>query len=470
MKIAALCALVVSAASVAHAGVPALTTEVVVDGLTQPTFVAFDPDDAGRMFVVEKPGRVRLVIDGAVQPAPFLDLSATVTSSTFGGMTGFAFDPDFASNGRFYVIYPTGAGTNGDRVELARYTVSAGNPDVADVASRELLMSVANGFNPQFHIGGWIGFGPDGMLYMPLGDGTTTGGESTGGARSQSLTSYWGKTLRIDVNGDDFPGDANRNYAIPADNPFVGMGVFDEIWSFGLRNPFRASFDRLTGEFWIADVGLTQFEEINVEPAGHAGGRNYGWNCAEGTLCTTNSNCDCTTSDLTGPVHVYPRSSSCSITGGSVYRGCAIEGLEGRYFYSDWCSGRVWSLAWDGMSVSDVIEHTAELNDNGGVPSMDQVTSITEDPFGELYISTEQGRVFKILPAAGIVDTNGNGIADACEAGNPADFDGSGSVDSADLAVLLAAWGPCAGACQADIDGDGEVGSSDLAVLLAAWG
>lgn len=457
-----------SAAS--FAGVPSLTTEVVVDGLAQPTFVAFDPDDAGRMFVVEKAGRVRLVEDGVTNATPFLDLSAIVTSSAFGGMTGLALDPDFATNGHVYVVYPTGAGTNGDRVELARYTVSAGDEDVADPASRVLLMSIANGYNPQFHIGGWIGFGPDGMLYMPLGDGTTTGGESTGGQRSQSLTSYWGKTLRIDVDGDDFPADPDRNYAVPADNPFVGMGVLDEIWSFGLRNPFRASFDRTTGDFWIADVGLFQFEEINVEPAGHAGGRNYGWNCAEGTACSTNVNCDCTTDDLTGPVHVYARGSSCSITGGAVYRGCAIDGLAGRYFYGDWCSGRVWSLAWDGASVSDVIEHTAELNDNGGTPAMDQITSFAEDPFGELYISTEQGRVFKIVPAGGIVDKNMNGIADGCEEGDPADLNGDGTVDSTDLAVLLAAWGDCAAACVADINGDGEVDSGDLAELLAAWG
>jgi len=457
-------------ASSALAGLPALTTEVVADGLTQPTLTAFDPGDALRMFVVEKPGRVRLIEDGVLRATPFLDLSAVVTSSTFGGMTGFTFAPDFESSGHVYVIYPTGAGTNGDRVEIARYTVSATNPDVADPASRHEIMSISNGFNPQFHIGGTICFGPDGYLYIPLGDGTTTGGESTGGMRSQSLASYWGKTLRIDPSGDDFPADPDRNYAVPADNPFVGMGVLDEIWNYGLRNPFRASFDRETGDFWIADVGLGQLEEIDVENAGHAGGRNYGWNCAEGTSCTTNANCNCATDDLTGPVHVYPRGVNCSITGGAVYRGCAIDGLAGRYFFGDWCSGRVWSLAYDGAAASDVIDHTAELNDNGGAPAISRVTSITEDPYGELYITAEAGRVYKILPAAGIVDENGNGIADACEAGDPADFDGSGSVDSSDLGVLLAAWGPCDGACPADLNGDGEVSSADLGILLAAWG
>jgi len=454
--------------SSALAGLPALTTEVVASGLSQPTLTAFDPGDASPMFVLEKSGRVRLFEDGVLRPTPFLDLSATVTSSTFGGMTGFAFGPDFETSGHVYVIYPAGVGTNGDRVEIARYTVSASDPDVIDPASRRDILSIPNGFNPQYHIGGTICFGPDGFLYVPLGDGTNTGAEALGGMRSQSLDSYWGKTLRIDPTGDDFPGDPARNYAIPADNPFVGMGVLGEVWNRGLRNPFRASFDRETGDFWIADVGLFQFEEIDVENAGHAGGRNYGWNCAEGTACSTNANCDCA-DNLTGPVHVYARGASCSITGGAVYRGCAIDGLDGRYFFSDWCSGRVWSLAYDGTSVSDVVDHTTELN-NGGAPNIDRVTSISEDPFGELYITAETGSVYKVLPAAGVVDDNGNGVPDSCELGNAADLDGNGTVGSSDLGALLAAWGPCDGACPEDLDGDGEVGSADLGTLLAAWG
>ncbi len=468
-----LAATVCIATATANGGsVPALTTEVVVTGLASPTFVAFDPADDNRMFVVEKAGRVRLVLGGVIQPTPFLDLSASVTSSTFGGMTGFAFAPDFETSGDIYVIYPTGAGTNGDRVELARYTVSAGDPNVVDPASRLDILSIANGFNPQFHIGGWIGFGPDNMLYIPLGDGTTTGGEATGGQRSQSLTSMWGKTLRIDPSADAFPADATRHYTVPSNNPFVGIGagVLEEIWSSGLRNPYRASFDRLTGDFWIADVGLGTFEEINVEPVDHLGGRNYGWNCAEGTTCTTNANCNCTTSGLTMPVHVYPRTSNCSITGGVVYRGCAIDGLQGRYFYSDWCSGNVWSIMYDGAIASDEINHTVELNNNGGEPSIARVTSITEDSFGELYICSEQGRVYKVLPATGIVDKNMNGIPDLCEPSNAADFNSDGTVDSSDLATLLAGWGACAGSCVADLNNDNTVDSADLAILLAAWG
>jgi len=462
-------ALAACVSSAAFAGAPLLSSELVVSGLTQPTNVTFDPDDASRMYVIEKPGRIRLVEDGVVNPTPVLDLTSVVTSSTFGGMTGMALAPDFSSSGHVYVVYPTGPGANGNRVEIARYTVDAGDPDVLDPSSRMDVMTVMNGFSSQFHIGGTLAFGPDGYLYIPLGDGTTTGGESTGGARSQSLTSYWGKMLRIDVTGDDFPEDAERNYAIPADNPFVGMGVLDEIWSFGLRNPFRVSFDRETGDLWIADVGLVQQEEIDVELSGHAGGRNYGWNCAEGTSCSTNANCDCSTGELTFPVHTYTRANGCSITGGVVYRGCAIDGMQGRYIYGDWCSGRVWSIAFDGVDAMDEVEHTMSLNAGTGVSAMDLITSFGEDPFGEVYITTEQGRVYKILPAGGIVDENGNGIADSCEEGDPADLNGDGTVDSRDLAELLAAWGACSG-CPADLNGDGSVDSGDLAVLLAAWG
>ena len=306
--------------------------------------------DTQRLFVLEQHGRVKLIVNGTLQATPFLNIDSLVPNQTYNGLLGLCFDPDFENNGFFYVQHTL----SGNRVSVARYSVS-GNPDLADHGSRETILEFPFP-GVGHHVGGWIGFGPDGYLYIPLGDGGTTG-DSAGGTRSQSLTSVWGKMLRVDVHGADaYPDDENRNFAIPPDNPFIGSGL-GEIYARGLRNPFRADFDDASGDMWIADVGLFVREEVDFIEAGSAGGQNFGWDCAEGTICSSNGNCSCN-SMLTGPIHEYTHSLGCSISGGSVYNGCAVEGMLGRYFFGDWCTGRIWSCRQENGNAVDVIDHT----------------------------------------------------------------------------------------------------------------
>jgi glucose/arabinose dehydrogenase len=386
---------VLASASSSVAGDPALTTEVVATGLDVATYIASPPDDASRLFVTQQNGEIRVVEDGMLLATPFLDIANLVPNETFNGLLGIAFHPSYAKNGHFYLHHPRGAGAS-DRITIARYTASD-DPNVADPTSREEIMVLPYPATPGHHVGGWIGFGPDGYLYVPLGDGNTTGGEAGGGARAQSLDSPWGKVLRIDVNGDDFPDDDDRDYAIPAHNPFVGAGGNEAVWSLGLRQPYRASFDRETGDFWIADVGLFAREEIDFQPASSTGGENYGWNCAEGDLCTSNGNCSCQTGELTAPIIDYTHAFGCSLSGGAVYRGSAIPDLAGTYFYADYCSNRIWSLRYENGEVVDAVERTDELEPPGAV-AFDSILAIGEGPGGELYIS-DNNNVYRIVPA-----------------------------------------------------------------------
>ncbi len=446
-------------APAARAGVPAITSELLLSGLVNPTFVTFAPGDPTRLYILEQRGVIRVAVNGVLQPLPFLDIDALVPNYPFGGLIGMAFDPDFVNNGFFYIHHsnPPGVSFNGTRIFIARYTITA-DPNVADAGSRHVILELPFTVTRGDHVGGSILFDFDGFMRLPLGDGTTTG-TATAGAMSQSLMSLWGKTLRIDPSADAYPADPMRNYTPAPGNPFNGQTPFTEIWARGWRNPFRATIDRATGDFYCADVGLVSREEINFESVAHTGGNNYGWNCAEGNLCTTNANCNCVTDSLTFPVHEYPRADGCSITGGSVYRGCAIPGLEGRYFYSDWCSARVWSFELVGGAVTDVREHTASLNPGGGQPGISSVVAISEDFYGELHVcDNSAGRVFKIVPAGGILDDNMNGVADQCEqAACPWDLNGDGFVGAPDLASLLGAW-------------NAPFTAMDLAALLGSWG
>ncbi len=455
-------------APVAHAGGPALATEIVASGLSSPTYVAAAPGDDTRLFIIQQNGVIRLMKDGVLLPAPFLDLNSIVPNETYNGLLGIAFHPDYETNGYFYVQHPRGSSSSSNRITVARYQVSA-DPDLADAGSREEIYVESFPNSPGHHVGGWIGFGNDGFLYMGLGDGHTSGGESAGGARSQSLSSPWGKLHRMDVNGDDFPGDVDHDYAIPADNPFVGAGGLESVYARGLRNPYRADIDRANGDIWIADVGLHAREEIDLIPGDSGGGQNFGWNCAEGTICTTNSNCNCVSDGLVEPIYEYTHSLGCSVSGGAIYRGCAVPGLEGTYFYGDWCSRRIWSLRYEGGVVGDAQERTSELDPPGAV-SFGAILAVAPGPRGELYI-TDTSRVYRIIPAGGIVDDNGNGIADACEV--PGDLNGDGHVTFADLIALLGTWGVCpvpCPPCLGDFDGDCTVGFGDLITLLANWG
>ena len=370
----------------------ALRLEPINASLTFPLFLAAPQGDMNRLFVVEKGGVIRILdrATGLVRLTPFLNLAAEVATIGEQGLLGLAFHPEFAQNGFFYVNLVIPAGFT----EIRRYKVSLANPDQADPFSSTLVIRVdqhlPDGSLFSNHKAGWLGFGSDRYLYVALGDGGS-GGDPTG--RAQNLDSLLGKILRLDVNADGFPADLTRNYAIPADNPCLGQaGVREEIWSIGLRNPWRPSFDRGTGDFYIADVGQNTREEVNVSTftAGAGRGINYGWNVMEGSLCIPPAS-TCSMTSLTLPAVEYDHSNgSCSITGGYVYRGTAVPALQGTYFYADFCAGFVRSF----RLVNGVVTEHAEW------PALARgdITSFGEDAAGELYIMTSGGGLFRIAP------------------------------------------------------------------------
>ena len=351
--------------------------DTVALGLDQPVYLTGAPGDTTRLFVVERPGRIRIIRNGQVEPQPFLDITPLTSTEGERGLLSFAFHPDYPQNGFFFVYHTDVPGGN---TRVVRYQVS-GDPDVADPASAKLILGVNQPFSN--HNGGQIAFGPDGRLYIGLGDGGSANDPLGSG---QDLASLLGTILRIDVdNGDPF--------AIPADNPFVGnTNARAEIWVSGLRNPWRFSFDRQTGDLYIADVGQDEVEEIDVQPASSSGGENYGWNAMEGSRCFQAASCDQT--GLTLPVLEYLHDSQggCSVTGGYVYRGTRIPGLAGRYFYADFCSQFVRSFAFAAGAATSPADSTQDLGPAGGI------SSFGEDTNGELYILTIEGGVFKIVP------------------------------------------------------------------------
>jgi glucose/arabinose dehydrogenase len=348
---------------------PALKLTLVVDGLSSPLLVTSPPDDE-RLFVVEQAGRIKVLVGGQVAAAPFLDISASVSAGGERGLLGLAFHPQYASNGRFWLNYTD---TGGNTV-VAEYRRSAQDPNLAEPQPEKVLFTVQQPFAN--HNGGMLAFGPDGMLYVGLGDGGS-GGDPGGNA--QNLQTALGKLLRVDVDG--YPTPAGGNVA----------GGDGHIWDWGLRNPWRFSFDRATGDLYIADVGQGQREEVNVEPAGQ-GHRNYGWNVMEGTACYSPSS-GCSTEGLTLPVAEYSHDDGCSITGGYVYRGSAIPCLQGRYLYSDYCSGRVWSFVYESGAAARAAELTADLDPDSTL--LQSITSFGEDAAGELYIVSAAGRVYR---------------------------------------------------------------------------
>lgn len=449
------------------AGAVPLGTELVGSGLVRPIWVTHAPGDTQRIFVIEKQGRIRIIKNGVLLPTAFLDIDALVTGGlsegSEQGLLGLAFHPNYANNGLFYINYTATAGA-GDTV-VARYQVS-NDPDVADPNSGVPILTFDQ---PQSnHNGGWLAFGPDGYLYIATGDGGSSNdagaGHATGG-NGQSLDTLLGKMLRINVDVVGAP------YAIPPDNPFAGdIPGRDEIWAWGLRNPWRPSFDRLTGDLYIADVGQTAWEEINFQPARSTGGENYGWRCMEGLSCTGFTGCTCNAPTLTLPFHVYGHTGgNCSITGGYVYRGCAIPNLAGTYFFADYCTARIWSLRYDGVNVTQFVERTAQLDPPGDL-DLNRITSFGEDANGELYICDQvDGEVFRLIRRGGNADLNRNGIADGCEGIPPclADLTNDGLVDLADLGVLLQSYGFNA---NGDIDGDNDTDLADLGGFLQAFG
>lgn len=352
-----------------------VSAERVVMGLQRPVGIANAGDGSGRIFVIEKVGRVRILRDGRLEPRAFLDITDRVQSgSNEQGLLGIAFHPDYAENGRFFVNYTTsrpisGLG-NGDTV-VARFQVTA-DPDRADPDSGDFVIGYDQPFSN--HNGGHLAFGPDGTLYIGSGDGGSGGDPQN---RAQNKLELLGKMLRIDVdNGDP--------YAVPDDNPFVGQrDAAPEIWAIGLRNPWRYSFDAATGDLYIGDVGQGAIEEINFQPAASTGGENYGWRIMEGDQCfNPRSNCD--QSGLTLPVATYSHALGLSVTGGEVYRGTRYPNLVGAYFYADYQSGRVWALSRDGAGAW----RYAEVGNFG-----QGVTSFGLDEAGEIYVALDRGEI-----------------------------------------------------------------------------
>jgi glucose/arabinose dehydrogenase len=348
-----------------------LAVQEIASGLSAPLFLASPPGDA-RLFVVEQPGRIRLIRDGALLPRPFLDIAPLVGSGGERGLLSVAFHPRYAQNGYFYVNYTD---LNGD-TRIERYAVDVADPDAADPTSARLILGVDQPYSN--HNGGLVMFGPDGMLYVGMGDGGS-GGDPQG--NGQSLNTHLGKLLRLDVDGGD-------PYAVPSDNPFFGQpGPRAEIWAIGLRNPWRFSFDAESGLLFIGDVGQNAWEEVDVAPADQPA-LNFGWSVMEGAHCLGASSCD--QSGLTLPVHEYPNpDEGCSVIGGYVYRGTAIPEIAGHYFYSDLCDGRIRSFRYENGTAVDAV--TRSVGDLG------TVLSFGVDDDGELYVLSQNGRVFRIV-------------------------------------------------------------------------
>lgn len=365
-----------SAAPTPPDGTVGVGLEEVASGVGFPLYVTAPPGDTDRIFIVDKGGTIRIVKDGALLPAPFLDIASLVSTGSEQGLLGLAFDPDYAANSRFVVHYTDASGNT----RVSTFARSGSDADLADPASEEEVLTAEQPFAN--HNGGQLLFGPDGFLYLGLGDGGS-GGDPQG--RGQNLTDLLGSILRLDVR-------TTNPYTIPADNPFTGSTTArPEIWSYGLRNPWRFSFDRATGDLYIGDVGQSQWEEVDVSPAAEGAGKgiNFGWNVMEGRHCYGSTTCDQT--GLTLPALEYSHDGGCSVTGGSVYRGAAIPALQGAYFYADYCGGWVRSFRYqDGKATESLNWPT--LAPGGGV------TSFGEDAAGELYVTSADGRVFRIVP------------------------------------------------------------------------
>jgi len=341
----------------------------VVSGLHAPVQVTYAPDGSGRLFVVEQGGKVRIVKGGVLLSTPFIDIGYRLETGGERGLLGIAFHPSYATNGKFY-LYFTRKG-DGD-VAINEYRVSSGNPDVATQAAIRRIITIDEPYAN--HNGGHMAFGRDGYLYIGTGDGGS-GGDP--GNRAQSLNVLLGKMLRINVNGSV----GARQYRIPLSNPYLGKPGRNEIWSRGLRNPWGWSFDRVTGDLWIADVGQNRYEEVdrslvNDKPSSGGKGINYGWRIMEGRHCYRPST-GCRTSGLKFPVVEYSHSQGCSVTGGYVYRGTAVPTLASRYVFGDYCSGSIWTISRTAVApaTKSLLFDTSML-----------ISGFGEDQAGELYV------------------------------------------------------------------------------------
>ena len=340
-------------------------------GFSSPVDIQHPAGDA-RLFVVQKTGAIRILnSNGSINPTNFLTLTtATISNGSERGLLGLAFHPNYSTNGYFYVNYTNTAGNT----VIARYTVSA-NPNVADATSATIILTVAQPFSN--HNGGSLTFGPDGYLYIGMGDGGSAGDP---GNRAQNINENLGKMLRIDV-------DSASPYGIPADNPYVGIAGNDEIWATGLRNPWKYSFDMANGDLWIADVGQNEFEEINKVTAPLPTGLNFGWKCYEGNAEYSTCSGSLT---YTFPVAEYTHSSgACSVTGGYVYRGALYPNLVGKYVFADYCSNKIGYI----NNAGTIVWTTAFSGTN--------ITTFGQDINGEIYVGgNSNGVIYKLKDTA----------------------------------------------------------------------
>ncbi len=350
----------------------------VTDGLVSPTQITNAHDGTNRLFVVEQRGTIRVIQGGVLQPGNFMNITSKVEDGGERGLLGLAFDPNFKNNHRLFVYYTR----NGGDIVVSRFTTNAARTDVIESTARPLLLIEHSAQSN--HNGGAMAFGPNGLLYIGVGDG---GGGGDPRNNAQNKGRLLGKILRINVNGTGHgPFD---NYSVPRSNPFYGSKPgLEAIWDYGVRNPWRISFDRGTGKLFIADVGQNRFEEIDREKPGFTGGRNYGWNAMEGMHCYTASKCPLAGDTLPNAEYAHV-DGNCSITGGYVYRGPTQTALVGLYVFADYCSGRIWTIPNNGLAVNtpETLRADTDLN----------ITSFGESENGELYAVTSAGGVYQVL-------------------------------------------------------------------------
>ncbi len=361
-------------AGIPNAFVPAninLSFTRIARGLSSPVFITHSGDNNGRLFVVEQTGRIRVIRKGVLQSAPFLDLRSKISTGGERGLLGLAFHPDYSWNRKFYVYYTDKSGT----IVIAQYLRSSTNASLAVSSSAKTVLKISHPASN--HNGGTLAFGPDRYLYAGIGDG---GGSGDASNNAQNVGRLLGKILRINI-------DTGHPYAIPPTNPYVGQTGHDLVWSFGLRNPWKFSFDRQTGDLWIGDVGQNRFEEVNRSTAPNAGRAvNYGWRVLEGRTCF-NPSSGCSTSGKTMPLAVYGHNLGCSVTGGYVYRGSTYPDLVGVYLFGDYCSGRIWGVdaAGSGNQTPVLLRDTAT-----------NLSSFGQDQAGNLYIVDHGGEIWLV--------------------------------------------------------------------------
>lgn len=476
----------------------------VVTGLSSPLYVVSPPGDDTRLFIVEQGGRIRLTTradassNWSTTTTIFLDVGSLLTpnSGTVSltgcfntdcnnntacvqatqqftlsrggeqGLLGLAFAPDYATSGTFYINYvaPRGAyaindscpssasATDIGRTVVARYQRSAGNANVADAGSAQTVI----GFDQPFtnHNGGCLQFGPDGFLYIAVGDGGSGNDPQNNALDPNDIL---GKLLRLDVSSDAFPDDPNRSYAIPATNPYATSGGLPEIFARGLRNTWRYSFDRFTGDLLLADVGQDVQEEVNFVPAGTGAGLNFGWRVREGTRNTGLSAGGFDISNLTAPVHTYTHGGGAgqgfSITGGYVYRGAAIRAYRGKYFFADFVNRRIWSFRPSEGAISEFADNYAGFNPPSPAVAVQSIASWGEDNQGELYIAQLNGRVRKLVPFG--------------TQPNPVDVNFDGVVNADDLSDFITFY--FSGDQRSDFNLDNIINSDDLSDFITAY-